>query len=208
MNIVNNSLTVVLIGDWSKFYSQPDWIAENVFEKAEIEIGVKYQEGVLGFSYKNSEVIINPSQEKVIFTATNVKMTTIDFLAKCVSNYLNKSTTPVLSAYGMNISFKEENDTILPSIFDAISDASKFVNLSYVIDSSTISRKITKDDKIVNIEYTQEQSYSIIRINEHHDNSENKNIDFDSEKIIDFIQNSKELIKGLGYQVEDNTENE
>ena len=35
MVFINDSLTVVLVGDWNKLYTQPDWMASNIFEAEE-----------------------------------------------------------------------------------------------------------------------------------------------------------------------------
>ena len=40
MIFTRDSLTIVLLGDWNRFYLQPNWIAENVYEAEEIELGV------------------------------------------------------------------------------------------------------------------------------------------------------------------------
>ena len=36
MVFLNDSLTVVLVGDWNKLYIQPDWVANNIYETEEI----------------------------------------------------------------------------------------------------------------------------------------------------------------------------
>ena len=36
MVFLNDSLTVVLVGDWNKLYIQPDWVANNIYD-----VGVK-----------------------------------------------------------------------------------------------------------------------------------------------------------------------
>ena len=51
MVFINDSLNVVLLGDWNQLYSQPDWIAENVFEKEEMEIGLSGQGTYKAFQF-------------------------------------------------------------------------------------------------------------------------------------------------------------
>ena len=36
MRLLDNSITIVILGDWNKMFIQPDWIAHNVFESEEI----------------------------------------------------------------------------------------------------------------------------------------------------------------------------
>ena len=64
---LNDSLTVVLVGDWNKLYIQPDWVANNIYETEEIEIGVNGQGSDFSVSYRCDNVIISPDQGKVVF---------------------------------------------------------------------------------------------------------------------------------------------
>ena len=43
MIFAGDSLTIVLLGDWNRFYIQPNWIADNVYGRQEIEMGVNGQ---------------------------------------------------------------------------------------------------------------------------------------------------------------------
>ena len=49
MVFINDSLTVVLIGDWNKLYIQPHWVASNIYEAEEIEIGLMDKVQILRF---------------------------------------------------------------------------------------------------------------------------------------------------------------
>lgn len=203
MNIVDNSLTIVLLGDWNKLYIQPEWVANNIFCKPEMEIGVEAQGIEFNVSYKCNNIIINPSQEKIVLTATNIEEETIKFLAECATNYINNAKTPHLSAYGLNIDFIETENTLLSDLFDGISDTQALVKLNYEIVNSQVSRTIKKDNNIINIQYAQEQSQSKIHFNEHHAEPEEGTIVFDHENITDLILRSKEIAIGLGYEFED-----
>ncbi|MBQ8028181.1 MAG: hypothetical protein IJ262_02100 [Clostridia bacterium] len=203
MNIVDNSLAIVLLGDWNKLYVQPDWVATNIFCKSEMEIGVDAQGIDINVSYKCDNIIINPSQEKVVLTATNIKPETIDFLAKCANNYITKAKTPFLAAYGLNIDFIETDNTLLPDMFDNVSDSQVLSRLNYAIVNSQMNRTIEKDDKTINIQYNQEQNYSKIHLNEHHSEPDISSIVFDYERVVDFIGYSKDIVTSLGYDIED-----
>lgn len=144
MNIVDNSLTIVLLGDWNKLYIQPEWVANNIFCKPEMEIGVEAQGIEFNISYKCNNVIINPSQEKIVFTATNIEEETIKFLADCATNYINNAKTPHLTAYGLNVDFIENEDTLLSDLFDGISDTQALIKLNYEVINSQVSRTIKK----------------------------------------------------------------
>ena len=150
MKIIENSLTIVLLGDWNKLYIQPDWVANNIFCKTEIEIGVEAQGIEFNVSYKCDDVVINPSQEKVIITATNIKRETLAFLASCANNYISNAKTPHLSAYGLNVDFVETENTFLSELFDSALDTQPLIQLDYEIANSQYQRTLIKDDKLVN----------------------------------------------------------
>jgi len=207
MNIADSSLTVVLLGDWNKLYMQPDWVANNIFCKPEMEIGVEAQGIDVNVSYKCDGIIINPSQEKVVFTAANTKKETIGFLCQYATNYLCNAKTPYLSAYGLNIEFIETDDMILPEVFDNIMDTQELCKLNYTIINSQIQRTLKKDDKIINIQYSQEEDKTKIHFNEHHGEHITDSIVLDYQSIFDFIETSKEIVNSLGYCFEEN-ENE
>lgn len=71
MFFLNDSLTVVLVGDWNKLYIQPDWMASNVFEKEEIEIGINGQGADFSVSYRRDGIIISPGQTIAIVKNIN-----------------------------------------------------------------------------------------------------------------------------------------
>jgi len=203
MNIVENSLTIVLLGDWNKLYMQPEWVANNIFCKPEMEIGVEAQGIEFNVSYKCNNIVINPSQEKIVITATNTEEETIRFLGDCATNYIGNAKTPHLAAYGFNIDFIETENTLLSDFFDSISDTTSLLTLNYEIVNSQISRTVVKDGNVINIQYTQEQSQSKIHFNEHHAEPNFETVTFNYESIIAFIENSKEIAIALGYEFED-----
>jgi len=204
MNIVDNSLTIVLLGDWNKLYVQPEWVADNILGKPEMEISVEVQGVEFKISYKCNNIIINPSQERIAITATNTEEETIKFLAACATNYIKNAKTPQLTAYGLNIDFIEAENTLVSDFFDSVPDALSLLKLNYEIVNSQISRTVVKDGNVMNIQYTQEHSQSRIHFNEHHDNPEISAVAFEYEDIIAFIERAKEIAVALGYEFEDN----
>ena len=56
---MSDSITIVLLGDWNKFYIQPEWVATNVFESEEMEIGIEGQDAEFHISYRNCNKTIS-----------------------------------------------------------------------------------------------------------------------------------------------------
>ena len=113
MVLVNDSLTVVLVGHWNKLYIQPDWMASNIFEKEELEIGVNGQGTDLSVAYRGDGVIISPSQSRMVFSVINTDDDTLNTLCGCLNRFMDKAVTPNLFAYGLNVDFVEEEEHCL-----------------------------------------------------------------------------------------------
>lgn len=201
MHLINDSVSIVLLGDWNRLYIQPDWIADNVFECPEIEIGITGQGATFNVSYKKDKIVVKPRQEKVVFTTLDLQEESLQLLSKYVTNYLTKAHTPMLDAYGLNIDYVEQNDTILATVFDKMSDAEAILQMTYEIDTSQITRKLLKNGKIINMKCQLEHTTTKIHFNEHHANPQEVTIDTAS--IQNFIKETQDIVKGLGYEIED-----
>lgn len=202
MNILANTLTIVILADWNKLYVQPDWVAMNIFEKTEMEIGVETQGVEYSISYKCEDVTINPTQDKVIITAANLNSKTIDLFVRCATNYFTKAITPHLSAWGLNIDYIESENTLLADIFDSITDSKAYIGLNYEITNTQIERTLVKDNRVINIQYSQKSSQTLIHFNEHHNCPNENDRSVSKESIWSFITLTKEIVAAIGYELE------
>lgn len=149
MVFINDSLTVVLVGDWNKLYIQPDWMANNVFEKKEIEIGINGQGADFTVSYRGNGIIVSPGQSNMIFSVTDTADEVLNNLCKCLNNFLEKAVTPQLFAYGLNADFVEEDGILFAEVIDSMSDTNAIIESGYEIVSTKISRTLKRDDKLL-----------------------------------------------------------
>ena len=202
MYLVSNSFTIVLLGDWNSLYIQPDWVANNVYENPEIEIGINGQGVEFSITYKKDKVVISPSQSKMVFSVTDIEEDAIKQLCRCICNYLEKAYTPQINAYGLNVDYYDNENTQLASIFDEMRDVNSIINMGYTISETKISRKIEKSGNVINMDCSINKSQTIIHFNEHHGSPEKRSIDFSSESIQQFFARTTEIIKGLGYEIE------
>lgn len=201
MVFINDSLTIVLLGDWNKLYIQPDWIAENVYKKNEIEIGVNGQGSDFTVSYKSDNVIVTPEQNKVIFSVGNTNKETISYLCTCINNYVEKAFSPVNMTYGLNCDFIEEKDVIFADVLDSMSDTNAIIECGYEIESTKISRTLKNEDKIMNMDSNLDNSILNVHFNEHHAEVEEKPI-FNFEIVKEFINECERIVRELGYDLE------
>ena len=199
MKVVGDSFVSVLIGDWNKLYIQPDWVAQNIFENSDMEIGIEGRGSDVYISYQWGNVIINATQDKLIFSTSNLELSTLENLVKCMRNYLDKAVSPVISAYGMNVDYIESEDTKFAELFDNISDARAYIDLSYEVKSSEISRTLIKDGNIIKVKCEVDGSYTKIHFNEHYDSPNKSEICCSVDQITSFIKRTKEIVEKLGY---------
>lgn len=203
MLIDNTSLNVVLIGDWNKLYIQPNWIAENVYCQKEIELGVIGQGTEFSITYRCENIVISPSQNQMIFAALDMNNLTIERLSLIINNFLQKATTPVLTAYGLNCEFSEINSSQFAEVVDTISDSSNIIESGFEILSTKISRSLSKDGVILNLESSQIENKTVMHFNEHHGISKNEMPVIDANMINSFITTTKNLIIAFGYDIEE-----
>lgn len=202
MLFINDSLTVVLLGDWNRLYIKPDWIATNVYEQQKIELGVSGQGTDYSVTYRCDGVIIAPSQSQMLFTAQNADNETLEKLVFCINNFLQKANTPILNAYGFNCDYVDSNGSQFADVIDGMSDTSSIIDCGYEIKASKVTRSLFKNGVILNLESSIDGGSVKMHFNEHHnDNSENMPT-VTIEQINSFIDNSKELVKAFGYEIE------
>ena len=201
MVFLNDSLTVVLVGDWNKLYIQPDWVANNIYETEEIEIGVNGQGSDFSVSYRCDNVIISPDQGKIVFSVANTDRNSLEKLSLCVNNFLTKAYTTSLFAYGINGNFIDEDGSSFAEVLDGMSDTNQILDNGYEIMATKISRTLSKNGKVINMDSNLVNARLEINFNEHHSNPKEKPT-FDVELLNGFIEECSEIVKGLGYELE------
>lgn len=201
MVFINDSFTAVFVGDWNKLYTQPDWIAGNIFEKEEIEIGVNGQGAEFSVSYRGDNVIVSPGQENMIFSAINTEDETLETLCRCVNNFIKKARTPQLFAYGLNADFVEEDSILFAEALDSMADTNAIAELGYEVVSTKVSRTLKHEDRIINMDSGLEHRTLKVHFNEHHATGD-RAADFSIERVKGFIETCEEILRGLGYEME------
>lgn len=202
MVLLNDSLTVVLLGDWNKLYTQTDWVADNIFETPEMEIGFIGQVTDYKFSYKSDSVIITPEQSKIVFAVNDLQERTLGTLCKCVTNYLTKAHTPTLLAYGLNADFQDDDCLQFAEVVDSLSDSSSIIESGYEIASTEITRVLKCNDKIINMNSKFKNQNLYVHFNEHHELKENNKATFVVEEVYSFLNECIKILQNLGYDLE------
>lgn len=202
MVIKKDSLKISLSGDWNKFYIQPEWIGEHVFEKDEFEL-IAYGQGVdCRMSYRSDGVIILPAQEHMIFFTTDMESKTLDYLCGCVSNFVKKVDTPVYFDYELNADFVEDDGLLFAEILDSMSDTDAILENGYEIVSTTVSRTFKNNDQIINMDSRLENKKLYVHFNEQYHDLKEDDWNFNTEDITHFIEECKKIVCKMGYEIE------
>ena len=208
MRLDGSSLTVVLVGDWNRLYSKPEWIAQNIYEENEIEISINKDWETPGFNvmYKKNNVLISPEQQMVTFTSTDISDETLENLAKFITNYLDKAVTPTLLAYGFNLEFSDSNATLFAESIDDMSDSISLIECGYSIESTRIEKSLVKDGKNIKLAMAFANNELNLHFNEHHGDIEDLKPTIDKACLISFIEQCKSIVLALGYDLEGDEE--
>ncbi len=201
MVFINDSLNVMLVGDWNKLYIQPDWIATNVFEKDEIQIGVNGEGSEFSVSYRADGITIAPTQSKIIFSVWNTDEESLEKLSVCLNNFLEKVHIPTTFVYGINGDFVEDDDSLFAEVLDGMSDSNILIENGYQILSTQVTRTLVVNEKIINMESNLENARMTIHFNEHHVDQD-KTCTFNTEMLNGFIRQCRKIVLELGYQLE------
>lgn len=203
MIFTRDSLTIVLLGDWNRFYLQPNWIAENVYEAEEIELGVNGQGTEFSVTYRYEGVTIAPTQSQILFGTTDIEHSTIEKMVVCVNNFLHKATTPILNAYGLNCEYTDSNGSQFADVIDHMIDNEGIINCGYEIKASKVTRTLAKNGKTVNLGSVLDGKQLRLHFNEHHGDSTSTMPNITTEQIDSFLEESRELVEAFGYEIED-----
>ena len=198
----NDSLTVVLNGDWNKYYIQPAWIAQHVFELETIEVGINYENDNVEVLFQSNNVVIRPTRSKVVFSALSVEEETIGLFCKCVNNFLQKATTPFLTSFGFNSDFLGDA-AIFSELVDSMGENCALIEAEAEIVNTRIEKTIRLGGKVYNLSSSiDSQSKFILHINEHNEGPfEANNYPVISKEVVEtFWKNCWKIANALGYE--------
>ena len=202
MVLKENSLVIVLVGDWNKLYIQPEWITQHVFNKNEVEMEISGRGSDFTISYKSNNVLIPATQSKMLFSATKIDKDTLQYLCLCLNNFVRQAQSAQKISYGYNVDFSDDNGSLLAKVFDSVSDNFNIVRAGYEIDSMRISQVLKRDKRKISIDSGLINNKAAIHFNEHHD-GEDAGPSFCIEDINSFFCECKKILRAQGYEIED-----
>lgn len=204
MNIINNSFSIVINGDWNKEFIRPSWIAEKVFEIDQINLEVIGKELDYTVQVRNNNIIIRPNQNRVVIICEDISDESIREFEKVFINFINECISPMIASYGFNIGFEEDETKNYSSVVDNLKDNEILLENDIIIENTDIIRKIMYKDMPFTLKYIINKNKLNMIFNSHFDWNDESNKILIEEGYISKFVNSCIVILGLyGYHLEE-----
>ena len=204
MKYQDNSLNVVVIGNWNKVYTDPIYLANTLFSGQEVTLEVTGQGLNFSVQCKYKDVCITPTTDRIQFTCTSISAESVEFFTKTLQQFFKSVESPAISGYGINIRYNDTEDDILPKVIDSISDREAMVEMGCEILSTNIVRKINYNGLVYNISFSYDNKGTVITFNQHNEvKGTNKDINISNDRVFSVIQQAKDILHKLGYETED-----
>lgn len=201
MKFIENTITLVINGDFNLMYTRPEWFAKKLFEEKEIQVFTNnLGSGELTFAKNN--VYITPSINKLTLRIATEEL--FSEMLNLTNKYLRVTASPMIYSFGINFNFINENTTIAKKLNNAF-DYNELCDAEINIKSTAFKRTIFEEGKdyIINYEALNKGEESIIKVNCHFEKQKPYTEIGDFEKDIQSAFNeTKELFEKI-YKVKD-----
>lgn len=183
MKIRDESLTIVIAGNWNKYILTPEWVSKNLFDAAELKVEIPISMN-LPPRFADKEIRFIPSNNSVILVPLILTDEVLNKVEAMAVKLIEKLPYTPIGAFGINFGFIEDNpEASLCALFNT-SDQEPLSTFGCDIKSCIISRKLEFEGKTINLTIT---------------NDEASNISFDFNFHYE-IANSEDAIKLLGTE--------
>jgi hypothetical protein len=163
MKIQNANTSIVLAGSWNQQILTPKWLKNNkITDQEKIQIEVAINNPSLPIRYKLENVYLNISQQKVIIYPIEETEDSYDS-AECIAIQLLEKLihTPIIGI-GYNFQFTEEKpDKKIVDRF-IFTDEEIVNNLRGTVKERVIKRKLSINDKLLNLTMSLDSKEALI----------------------------------------------
>jgi hypothetical protein len=134
--------TVVIPGSWNVAILNPNWVATELFQTAEVQVEIRILGPEFEFRYRHEQVTIVPRTSRVMFVMADDSATTLASVESTASRLLQLLPRTPVSAIGVNFGFTEnEVPSALAEMFSLLDDNALGDRQLEILETS-ISRKI------------------------------------------------------------------
>ena len=205
MKYVDNSLSVVFVGDFNRKYISFEWLATTVFEENKIEMGVNVKDGLVAILYQTDSVIIIPNQKKITFQVKGLDKVKIGIFTKYIQKFTSSVPNELFTAYGINSNYSEDESLVIPQENDSLTSQKRLIKNGYDIINMTSIRQVSKDGKVYNVTVSSDIHKTNININEDHQKIAEVPIEFD-EMLKRHFECCKEILGSFGFDLEESND--
>lgn len=205
MNIQADSLTFVIVGDWNKFYTNPSWLAQNVFKLEQVDLELGYTPGVkFTVILGDTSCSIQPATNKFVVTSANLQAETIRRFDEVCANLVDNAKSPFIQAYGYNIKFLENGDNAFTGVIDNLPDSDALASIGASLETASISRRINYHNVTLNVTNTiDRKGVQELSINQHTEcNCNSDTIKLPENSADSFLRLIQEFLQNTGFTIE------
>lgn len=166
MKIVDDSITLVIVGKWNKSILTPDWVSKNLFKTSTVQFEFSLNPD-FPVRYTADNIRLSLFSDKIIFTALKKDEEVFSKLENMARELVTLLPHTPISAYGINISFSiEDIPAEIVSLFQ-FSDAAIISDENIDIVNSSIKRTLNISGDICNFTITNNFSNMLFEFNFH-----------------------------------------
>ncbi|MBC8548390.1 MAG: hypothetical protein H8D23_01950 [Candidatus Brocadiales bacterium] len=192
--------SLVIAGIWNLAILTPDWfysefsdLTEDKQGEAEVQIGT----GVMRFPFGG--VMINPTTQKLILTATKEEAQQYEIIEKIAHGIVSKLHYTPVTGIGHNVSYLIDNNTkeLNDDLFEKQEQSYQRQLKAVALDKLESGYSLSFEHYTLNLTYSMSREEKFVHINYHYPcNQEQDLTRFIKEFSVHTLQ-SKEMVKGL-----------
>lgn len=169
MKIKNESLSLIIVGNWNRNIFTPEWVSKNIYDTDQVQ--VEFPFNVIGpMRFEHQKIRLIPASNRLLFVALDDSVETLERMESMASKIGGLLPHTPVTAFGMNFGFSETigNNISLLSIF-SISDNEKLGEFGAEIKTCQIARKIIIDGNTLNFSISKDTVDFVFDFNFHFD---------------------------------------
>ncbi len=160
MTPVLDGWTIVIVGSWNIAILNPDWLGRNVLDRPQVEVELLV--GPMRPQIKVATPLVSIVSEatRVVLNARQTADESVSATENVAVRLLEKLPETPVTGVGVNFAFSEKSiPAELAELFQ-IRDTGKISDENLEIKATTISRRLSYDDRDLNLQMTQANELS------------------------------------------------
>lgn len=170
MKMKTGASSIVLVGHWNRHILVPKWVGDYVFNETKFKVEFNFESGVSqAFTAQSVPVKLMPSANNVVFLAQDNVDKTLNTMEAFAINLSNKLPETPVSGFGINVEYIEEAPSGVTSEIVNLKDAPLLEECECQVTRTSLIRKLIVQDKILNLNITEEKGTVTFAFNFHYE---------------------------------------